>query len=163
MIEDWKEIQGYNGLYLVSNIGNVKNSKTQRVLSQSENGVGYLTVSLYLNGKKKTHSVHKLLAMSFLNHIPCGYEFVVDHIDNNKKNNVLSNLQIVSNRENASKDRKNGTSNFVGVSYCNTNKKWVSRIRVNDKRIHLGYFEKEIEAHYAYKKELKNIQAGFNC
>lgn len=40
MIEDWKEIQGYNGLYLVSNMGNVKNSKTQRVLSQSENGVG---------------------------------------------------------------------------------------------------------------------------
>ena len=89
MIEDWKEIQGYNGLYLVSNMGNVKNSKTQRILSQSEN--------------------------------------------------------------------------VVGVFYCNTHKKWVSRIRVKDKKIHLGYFEKETEAHYAYQKELKNIQAGLNA
>lgn len=163
MIEKWKDVVGYEGLYQVSNIGSIKSLKfgKEKLLKQSKSKVGYLTVVLYKNGKQKTHYIHKLVAMSFLNHKPSNYNLVIDHVDNNKENNNLTNLQIITHRKNASKDKKGYTSDYIGVFWCNTNKKWVSRIRLEDTKKHLGYFQNEIDAHLAYQKELNNIQAGF--
>jgi hypothetical protein len=82
---------------------------------------------------------------------------VVDHIDNDCTNDRLDNLQIISNRENSSKD-KFGTSQFTGVNWRKKNKKWTSRITINKKLVYLGSFIKEKEAGEMYQLALANIE-----
>ena len=98
--EIWKDIPGYEGYYQVSSLGRVKS--LERVVGHTRHGEytlkgkirklslntqGYLIVRLSNGGIVKTIKVHKLVAMAFLNHEPCGYKEVVDHIDNNTQNN----------------------------------------------------------------------------
>lgn len=161
MREIFKQIEGYEN-YQVSNLGRVKrlgnNFKTkEKILKGGVSSNGYLSVNLVEGGKQKTYNIHQLVAMAFLNHVPCGYKKVVDHINNIKTDNRLINLQLITNRENSSKDKKNKTSKFVGVSWHKPLNKWVARIRIKEKRKHLGYFEKEIDAHNAYQNKLKKI------
>ena len=117
---------------------------------------GYLAVGLSLNKKSKTRTVHQLVAITFLNHIQCGHNLVVDHIDEDNTNNKLSNLRIYTNRENLS--RRGGTSGYAGVSFHKARGKWLARIRIKDKRINLGYFKDEVEASKMYQTALKNIE-----
>ena len=108
---------------------------------------------------KKPHKkiVSQLIAIAFLNHKPCGNKMVVDHIDTNKLNNKLYNLQVITNRENTSKDRKNGSSKYLGVSWNKSNKNWSATILINGKPKYLGSFTNEKEASQAYQNELKNL------
>ncbi len=155
--EIWKTIPDYQD-YQVSNLGNLKSLKfnKEKKIKQSIGSSGYYLVSLSKKGIIKKIQTHQLIAMAFLNHKPCGYKLVVDHIDNNKLNNNVSNLRIVTNRENTS--RKNiGSSKYIGVFWCNTYKKWQSRIRINGDSKHLGYYKTEYDAHLAYKNKLKEL------
>jgi hypothetical protein len=155
-------------LYQVSNCGNVKSlSRTitkgnityatkDKLLKQSIDTVGYPYVNLSDYKKQKTFRVHQLVAIAFLNHTPNKYDgLLVDHIDGNKLNNNLSNLQLVTNRKNSSKDRKNKTSKFTGVSWHKQSNKWLAQVRKNDKVEYLGVFEKEEEAAIAYLNSLQ--------
>ena len=78
----------------------------------------------------------------------------VNHIDNNKLNNKISNLEWVSNRENACHRVKlsNYTSKYTGVSYFKRDNKWRSSIQVNGVSIRFGMFKTEEEA---YQKRLE--------
>lgn len=155
--EIWKTIPDYQD-YQVSNLGNLKSLKfnKEKKIKQSIGSSGYYLVSLSKKGIVKKIQTHQLIAIAFLNHKPCGYKLVVDHIDNNKLNNNVSNLRIVTNRENTS--RKNiGSSKYIGVFWCNTYKKWQSRIRINGDSKHLGYYKTEYDAHLAYKNKLKEL------
>lgn len=100
MNEIWIDINGYEGLYQISNLGQVKSFQKdkEKILSLAYNNAGYLKVILCKNGTKKTHLVHQLVAHAF---VP-GYRegLVVNHIDENKSNNHASNLEWVSQREN---------------------------------------------------------------
>jgi hypothetical protein len=168
MKEVWKEIIGYEGLYEVSNYGNIKSiSRTitkgnityvtkDKLLKQSVDTVGYPYVNLSDYKKQKTFRVHQLVAIAFLNHTPNKYDgLLVDHIDGDKLNNHLSNLQLVTNRKNSSKDRKNKTSKFTGVSWHKQSNKWLAQVRKNNKVEYLGVFEKEEEAAIAYLNSLQ--------
>jgi len=168
MKEIWKEIIGYEGLYEVSNYGNIKSiSRTitkgnityvtkDKLLKQSVDTVGYPYVNLSDYKKQKTFRVHQLVAIAFLNHTPNKYDgLLVDHIDGDKLNNYLSNLQLVTNRKNSSKDRKNKTSKFTGVSWHKQSNKWLAQVRKNNKVEYLGVFEKEEEAAIAYLNSLQ--------
>ena len=109
-------------------------------------------VDLYIGRKKKKISVHQLVAIVFLNHIPDKHKIIVDHKNTVKHDNKLSNLQLITARENLSKDKK-GVSQYTGVSFkCNN---WYSQININKKVIYLGYFNTEIEASNAYQNKLK--------
>ena len=77
-------IDGYDN-YLVSNFGNVKNSKTNMIMKQCNHRQGYKLVSLKENGKWKLLSVHRLVGIAFLEN-PDNKPFI-DHIDNNPSNN----------------------------------------------------------------------------
>lgn len=156
--EVFKNIPGYEGMYQVSNLGNVKSlkRKKERILKFSLDNHGYYILSLYKENKAKTKQVSKLVAMTFLNHKPCGYKEIVDHIDNNPLNNNVNNLQIISNRENLSKDKK-GLSNYTGVSFKKDINKWQSRICINGKSNYLGVFNTELEASNAYQLKLKTL------
>ena len=104
MKEIWKSIPGYEGLYEVSNLGNVKSLIRNRILNPSKE-CGYLKTTLS-NKTKKKFAVHQLVAMAFLNHIPCGHKLVIDHKNENKLDNRSVNLQIVTNKQNIVKSIK---------------------------------------------------------
>ncbi len=171
MKEIFKDIPGYEGYYQVSNLGNIKslnrkmvssNNIVKRYKGQSMAKVlssGYYLVNLTRNGKRRTRHVHQLVVMTFLNHIPNGHKIIVDHIDYNKLNNKLDNLQLVTQRKNLTKDRyrHNNSSKYVGVSWHKPLNKWRASIKINRKSYHLGYFHKEIEASEAYQRRLKQL------
>tara|TARA_R110002126_G_scaffold79354_1_gene196952 strand:+ start:276 stop:752 length:477 start_codon:yes stop_codon:yes gene_type:complete len=158
MEEIWKTIKGYED-YQVSNLGNVKSFKNnkEKVLKKPMDGVGYLNVGLFNNGKRKTFKVHQLVAITFLNHAPNGYKMVVDHINNIRTDNRLENIQVITHRENGSKDRKNGYSKYTGVTRYIDNKKWIAQIGINGINKYLGIFKTELEASNAYQLALKGL------
>ena len=160
--EIWADILNYKGKYQVSNLGRVKSLKRfrvikDRILTQSLNENGYLYVNLTTKSVIRTFSVHQLVAIAFLNHKPSRYKFVVDHINNISTDNNIENLQIVTNRKNASKDRNGSSSKFVGVSWSNANNKWMAMIYVDGNSVYLGYFDKEYDAYLAYQNKLKSV------
>ena len=166
MEEIWKDIPSYEGIYQVSNLGRVKSlsretkrkglfMSKEKILKNNISSSGYLKVSLCKNSKVLNANIHTLVAMAFLRHKPDGtHKLVVDHIDNDKNNNTLDNLQIVTQRLNSSKDRK-GSSKYTGVQWNKRRKKWISQIRINGKNIFLGHFDSEKDAGNEYEKYLK--------
>ena len=170
MKEIFKDIPNYEGLYQISNIGRVKslerkvrNSEKgfrvvkEGILKNGDNGNGYLQIHLCKSKKRKCYKIHQLVAMAFLNHKTGSRRLVVDHVDNNKLNNKVSNLQIISQRFNVSKDRKNCSSKYTGVAWHKKSKKWRSTIRINGKNKWLGHYDKELDASIAYQHALKKI------
>tara|TARA_R110002153_G_C13027118_1_gene468252 strand:- start:130 stop:600 length:471 start_codon:yes stop_codon:yes gene_type:complete len=156
-MEIWKEIKGFEN-YKVSNLGRVKSCKKGKEKFLRLNlDSGYLRVGLSSNGKGKIIRIHQLVAIAFLNHTPCGYKLVVDHINGVKTDNRLENLQVITQRENASKDKKGGSSKYTGVSWSKRDKKWLTHIRINGKVKHLGTFTDELEAAQAYKIALRSL------
>jgi len=100
-LEQFRPINGYP-YYAVSTWGNVINTVTGCMLCQEETKKGYLRVKLSDgHGKYTNHKVHRLVAKAFIPN-PEGKP-QVNHIDGNKKNNSVSNLEWVTNRENAAK------------------------------------------------------------
>lgn len=157
MEEIWRDVPKYEGLYQVSNLGNVKSFKwnKERLLKKRLMKTGYFSVVLMKDNKRKEIYIHQLVAISFLNHKPNGTNhLVVDHINNIKTDNKIENIQLISNRENCSKDRKCKTSKYRGVSWNKKAKKWVSQIIVHRKVKNLGFYNCEYSAHLAYQKEL---------
>ena len=164
MIETYKGIPGHKD-YEVSNLGNVRvlrgitplgRKRKARNLKASLGSKGYMRVSIYPAGK---FEVHQLVAMAFLGHVPCGLKVVVDHIDNNKLNNNLNNLQLLTIRRNTSKDSINSTG-YLGVkleSRGSTNK-YIAQIRIDGKQKHLGTFNTPQEASKVYQAKLKEIK-----
>lgn len=159
-METWETITEFNQ-YEVSNYGNIRHVLNKKNLILQKDKKGYLRIKFY-NKKskaKKTIRVHILVAKYFLKHdTDKSLKLVIDHIDNNKSNNHFSNLQIITNRENCSKDKPNKTSKYVGVSYDKFRNKWAAEIRENKKRHKLGRFNNEYDAHIAYQNKLKEIQ-----
>lgn len=103
MIEEWKDIQGYEGVYQVSDLGRIKSLprngtvKTERILKNFE-ASGYLQVALQYHGVVKWEKVHRLVAKAFIPNTDNKRE--VNHIDGNKKNNSVNNLEWVTTSEN---------------------------------------------------------------
>lgn len=96
-MEEWKDIEGYEGYYQISSYGNVRNIKTNKILVGDTNNVGYRRVCLYTPTKKR-YFIHRLVALHFCK----GYkeEYVVNHKDGNKLNNKSDNLEWISRSEN---------------------------------------------------------------
>lgn len=102
--EKWKPVLGYEGLYEVSDLGRVRSfwySRTGKVLSPGLKNNGYYSVTLSKEGKKKTFSVHGLVYTSFNGPLPDG--MTIDHINGDKRDNRLENLQLLTRGDNARK------------------------------------------------------------
>ena len=103
MEEIWKDIEGYEGLYQVSNLGDVRSLKYAggnkvKPLKQDNDGNGYKQVILYKDGKRKNCKVHRLVAMAFISN-PNNYK-EVNHKDENPSNNNVNNLEWCTNEYN---------------------------------------------------------------
>ena len=92
--EQWRPIDGYGGLYQVSDLGRVRSKKYGRwkVLRPRKTNKGYLTVGLFKDGKKNTVSVHRLVADAFIENENL-LNTEINHKDENKENNRVSNLE----------------------------------------------------------------------
>ena len=150
MSEVYKEIPDHPR-YKVSTLGNIIRKKDNHIIKQSTSN-GYKRV--YLD--KKLYSVAVLMAITFLNHKPNGNTLVIDHKDGNRTKNILSNLQIISNRENVSISRKNN-SGYTGVYYNKRTKRYRADIKVNNQPIYLGVYRQALEASEVYQKALTLI------
>jgi len=169
MLEIWKEVRGYGGFYMASHMGGIKvvRSEETKVLKQHVSKGGYLRVGINVNGNKSAVESHKLIAIAFLDHTPCGMKLVVDHKNGIKTDNRACNLQVITQKENVLKgnagcrsarcSKTNGSSNYVGVSWDKSRNRWKSRISVEGKCKHLGYFVCELEASKAYQNALLQI------
>lgn len=113
MIEVWKDIPEYEGLYQVSNFGRIKSLERERkmnipchdiavvherILKPSISGSGYEKVVLSKDATHKTIRVHKLVAQAFVSNPDDKSE--INHKDGNKKNNRADNLEWVTSKEN---------------------------------------------------------------
>lgn len=105
MEEIWKDIEGFEGLYQVSNLGRVKSFYTNRILKCSTHPQGYLTVTLCKDSTKYTKKIHRLVAQAFIPNPDNKPE--VNHIDENKTNNNLSNLEWSTRKENVNHGTRN--------------------------------------------------------
>jgi len=155
-MEYWRKLilDGESTSYSVCKLGYYRNDKTDKFYLGGKTG-RYNVTTLRINGKPKPYKISVLVSIAFLGHKPCGMEKVVDHKNNIREDDFHGNLQIISNRENSSKDKKKGTSQYTGVDRKKAGKKWRATIRINEKKIFLGYFKDEYKAHLAYQKALK--------
>ena len=103
--EIWQDIAGYEGHYQISNTGKIYSIKCNRMLKQSDLNKGYHTVKLQRNGTKKMFRVHRLVAMTFIQN-PNGLQ-EVNHIDEDKSNNSVTNLEWVNHIDNVNHGTRN--------------------------------------------------------
>ena len=94
----WKQVVGYEGLYEVSDTGEVKSLHRNIILKPQANRYGYLMVTLSKNGVTKGVTIHGLVAKAFIDN-PQGFP-EVNHKDEDKTNNCVSNLEWCTHREN---------------------------------------------------------------
>jgi hypothetical protein len=116
-METWKDIKGYEGIYQISNLGRVKRIsnihwcnlkyRDNYYLKPLDNGKGYLRIKLTVKSKSRRVMLHRLIAEAFIEN-PNNYPFV-NHIDGNKKNNNLNNLEWCTQSQNCLHSVKMGT------------------------------------------------------
>lgn len=172
MNEEWRDIEGYEGMYQVSDLGRVRS--LDRVIMR-RNGIkqmfkgallrgvattsGYRQVVLYKSYNRKTIGVHVLVGIAFLGHKTGNRKVIVDHKDNKRRfDDSVANLQIITQRENVSKDKEGCLSKYTGVTFRRNRNTWRALIRHNGKREYLGSFKTELEASNVYQKRLNEIQ-----
>ena len=100
VLETWRPVPGYEGLYDVSDLGSVRSHYGGRVRYLKGNKLknGYIQVALYKNGKMKTFYIHRLAWEGFYGTIPSGMQ--IDHINTVRDDNRIENLRVVSPSEN---------------------------------------------------------------
>ncbi len=157
--EIWKDIPNYEGHYQVSNFGRVKSfykHKRGKLKKLTLTSKGYFYTGLSKDGMTKIFSLHGLVCMAFKGHVPTKNRYIhIDHIDNNKQNNRLENLQIISARENTAKAVKR-KSQYYGVTQFK-NGRWMARLENKGVRKYLGTFDTDKLASIAYQKALSEL------
>lgn len=98
MEEIWKDIEGYEDVYQVSNLGRVKRVTTGRVLKGISSGCGYVQVDLSKHGTTSKKLIHRLVAQAFI--LNTENKLEVNHIDEDKTNNRVDNLEWATRQEN---------------------------------------------------------------
>ena len=110
-MEIWRDIKDYEGLYKVSNQGRVKSLKkkfgkqeTETIMKPVMQWTGYMRIGLIKDKKLKTHMVHRLVAQAFIPNPE--NKPIINHIDGNKANNDVDNLEWATFKENSNLSKK---------------------------------------------------------
>jgi hypothetical protein len=147
--EVWKNIIGYEGYYQVSSFGNVKSlgnkfTRKERFLKLSPQSKGYLTVVLQKNATRKMMLVHRLVAEHFISNTE--YKPQVNHINGDKTDNVIENLEWVSHRENLDHAIKNNLT-LKGEENRNSKLKDIDVVKIHS-LLQKGVTTKELSESY---------------
>jgi hypothetical protein len=134
IMEVWKDIEGFENYYQISNLGRVKSLKRKRVLEDRilkpvTNNKGYLQVTLLKPNTIVNRNIHRILMLHFVDNLE--NKRCINHISGNKKDNRLENLEWVTHKENTQHALKNGLLNTGG----NNNEKKVSVYNLNNEYI----------------------------
>ena len=138
--EIWKSVNGYEGLYEISNCGRIKSltfrkcvhgidtiSSADRILKPTDNGNGYLIIGLYKDKKRKNHYIHRLVAEHFNDNsfaLP-----VVNHLDHNKRNNTPDNLEWCTAQHNTQYSSFKRKGPRANCRKTNTGEKYISKVK----------------------------------
>jgi len=150
--ERWKPAVGFEGWYDVSNLGNVKRVKpgkgtiAGKILKPYTPTLGYCSVRLSTEGKQRTIAIHRLVMTTFVGPCPNGKE--VNHMDGNKTNNHLENLEYITHSENEHHAYMTGLKSNHGENQ--------SRNKLTEKNVH------EIRRLLLKGKSQKSIAAQFD-
>lgn len=151
MNEIWRDISSYEGLYQVSNLGNVKSlnylrTGNERMLKPVKNRYGYLLVNLCKNGKTRLFKVHRLVAKAFIPNT--NNKSDVNHKDENKANNCVDNLEWTTRKENINygthNERMSKSKSKAVIQYSLDGefiRKWPSATQI---KIELGFSQSHI-------------------
>ena len=147
MEEIWKDISGYEGLYQISNLGNVKSlnySRTgkERILKPGTDKDGYLLVTLYKNRNKRPFKIHRLVAKAFIPNPDNKSD--VNHKDENKTNNCVDNLEWMTRMKNNNFGTRNERISKSVLQFTKNGefvKEWPSATQI---KIELGFDQSNI-------------------
>lgn len=144
MTEIWKNINGYEGLYQISNLGRVKslerrvrNNKNggerivkEALLNPTDNGKGYKIIGLRKNAHRKNYYIHRLVAENFLKNDE--NKKYVNHLDYDTTNNVVTNLEWCTQKENIRYSVAHMKKPRTKCKPTNTGEKYIIRIILSD-------------------------------
>lgn len=154
MTSEWKDIRGYEGLYKISQNGEVYSFYKKRILKYGYTLYGYPFVYLVKNKIKKACRINRLVAMHFLD-LPFNYkDLVVNHKDENPKNNNFNNLEWMTQKENCNYGNRNKK-----LSLKLKNRQDLSRpvIQYSKSLNYINTFESQKEAERITKIKRTNI------
>ena len=163
MEELWLPIEGYEDYYEVSNMGRVKRlfkfrkyrDYNEKILKFKSSDSGYLSIGLTKNGIKTFFLIHRLVAQAFLDKPDTKKS--VNHIDGDKSNNKVCNLEWVSNRENSCHYYSNfNTGTPVGVYKLKKYNRYLAHAHIDGKKVFLGYHDSKDDAYEARVNYLKS-------
>lgn len=150
-MEIWKDIEGYEQLYQISNLGNVKslgnggsNASKDKILKPAKLKYGYLTVNLCKQGKRKQYQIHRLVAQAFIdnpNNLP-----EVNHKDEDKTNNYIENLEWCERKYNinyGTRNQRSAENRSKKVMCVETGVVYPSTIEVERQ---LGFYQQNISS-----------------
>lgn len=165
--EIWKDIQGYEGLYQVSNLGRVKSLgrfiesrlkgvdkvwKAERILKTCKRTNGYIGVGLRKNGKGKNFNIHRLVAIAFIpnpDNLP-----QIDHINADKTNNNVNNLRWVTAKENVRNPLN--MAHLIGKNNPFYGKKHTDASKLKMRKNHVSYYGASNPA----SRKVRNIETN---
>jgi hypothetical protein len=148
--------------YSVSNLGNVKNINTEKILKPSLHTDGYKQVTLHVEKNKIiTRKVHRLVANAFIPN-PENKE-CIDHINGNRIDNRIENLRWATKSENSINKitQSNNTSGFAGVCYDKTHNKWNAYYTLQRRQYKIGSFKTLEEAKEQRIKKANEVFGEF--
>jgi len=153
-LERWQDIKNYEGLYRVSDRGNIFSIKRNRLLKCNDHNNKYQQASLCKNGKIERFYVSRLVAEHFIENPLSLPE--IDHVDRNKANNYFRNLRWCCRSDNLRNRNGWSRSGYKGV-YQKRGRKFEARIIVNGKQKYLGSYDDPLEASKRYQSEAERI------
>lgn len=149
--EQWKPVDGFDGMYEISNFGRVKSHKHHTMIRRLKSTRdGYVQVQLRNRAKSKDYLIHRLVYSHFIGELVD--DLVIDHIDGDKTNNNVNNLQQITERDNIKKSTSNKLAR--GVSSIDGGKYFTAHLGVKYNRAYLGTFKTIKEANQAYEDAL---------
>lgn len=122
MKEVWKDVKGFENVYMISSYGRLASIRNGNfhILSNVNSKGGYFSVILKTNNGKKRHTrIHRLVYESFIGELPNGEKMHVHHINGNKQDNRVENLQLISCTEHHAQHLKNNPHLIDGMVYYN--------------------------------------------
>ena len=160
-MEEWKNVIGYEGLYEVSNKGNVRNVRRNKLLRLSKTKYGYIQVGLSKNGIRTMFQVHRLVAQAFIensDNLP-----QVNHKDEDKTNNNVTNLEWCDAKYNnnygtariRAKETAIKNGYWTGLSRKESNKKYYEENKKKINENNREYYEENKEKINEYMREYR--------
>lgn len=155
-MEEWKVISDFEK-YEISNMGNVRNIASKLILKPHKRKDSYLTVKLCRKDFTQNKSIHRLVALAFVeNANPHKYD-IIDHIDRNSLNNCATNLRWCTRQQNCQNwlGRNEGLTKRVGNI-------WEVSVKFENTRMYLGRYNDEEKARQVYRCVKDALSSAFS-